>query len=82
MSGANVQSAARRVRDRITVRVDLAGRGVWEVALPGRTTRLRCATLEEAKILAAHYASRRAPCELIVCDAYHRVLHRELLGDR
>ena len=61
------------------MRVDLAGRGVWEVALPGRGSRLRCATLEEAMLVASQYASRRRPCELIVCDAYHRVLRRELL---
>jgi hypothetical protein len=75
------QSPSRRLpKDRTTVRVDLNGRGAWEVALPDRRESLTCETLDEARRLASQYASRRRPCELIVCDAYHRVLHHELLN--
>jgi hypothetical protein len=41
---------------------------------------LRCATIEEAERLAYQCASRTRPCEVIVHDAYHRVVHRELIN--
>jgi hypothetical protein len=62
-----------------TVRVDLNVRGRWEVALSDRGDRVRCETLEEASRVAYRCAAERQPCELIVCDAYHRVLHHELI---
>lgn len=62
-----------------TVRVDINTRGGWEVALPGRSDRLTCETLEEASRLARRWAADRRPCELIICDAYHRVVRRELI---
>jgi hypothetical protein len=66
----------------ITVRVDRSQRGEWEIALSDRSDRVRCPTLTDAKRAAYQYAARRHPCELVVRDAYHRVLHRALIdGD-
>ena len=62
-----------------TVRVDISARGAWEVALFDRGDNVTCETLEEASRLAYGFAMDRRPCELIVCDAYHRVLQRELI---
>ena len=61
------------------VRVDLSPRGAWEVVLPERVDRLRCKTLEEASRVAHRLAAARRPCELIVHDAYHRVVEHELI---
>jgi len=64
------------------VNVDLTARGDWEVELPDQQTRVRCDTLEAAKRRAYRSAKSRHPCEIVVRDAYHRVLHRELIdGD-
>ena len=62
-----------------TVRVDISARGAWEVALSDRGDHVRCETLEEASRVAYGFAMDQRPCELIVCDAYHRVLQRELI---
>lgn len=64
----------------MTVRVDLNVRGAWEVALSDQCERVTCKTLEEATRAAYRCAADRRPCELIVCDAYHRVLHHELVN--
>ena len=61
------------------VRVVLSPRGAWEVVLPERVERLRCKTLEEASRMAHGLAAARRPCELIVHDAYHRVVEHELI---
>jgi len=66
----------------VAVRVDFGGRGRWEVKLPDQFARVRCDTLDDARAMAHVCAERRGPCELIVCDAYHRVLLREFVtGD-
>ncbi len=65
-----------------TVRVDIGVRGVWEVALSDPGERVTCETLEEASRVAYRCAADRRPSELIVCDAYHRVVHRELIDGR
>ena len=65
-----------------TVRVDISGGGAWEVALSDRGEQVRCETLEEASRVAYRCAADRRPSELIVCDAYHRVVHRELIDGR
>lgn len=66
-----------RQADSVTVRVDLNSRGVWEVAIADQEERIVCRSLDEARTVASQCAARRRPCELIVCDAYHRVLRRE-----
>jgi hypothetical protein len=66
----------------LTVRVDLNRLGGWEIALPGERDHVICETLDEARRVAYLCAARRHPCELVVCDAYQRVLHREFIdGD-
>jgi hypothetical protein len=65
-----------------TVRVDIGVRGVWEVALSDPGERVTCESLEEASRVAYRCAADRRPSELIVCDAYHRVVHRELIDGR
>ena len=62
-----------------TVRVDLNRRGGWQIALPGEHDRVTCETLDEARRMAYLCTTHRHPCELVVCDAYHRVLSREFI---
>lgn len=63
----------------IMVRVDLNGHGAWEVTLPDQREPIRCQTLHEARRAAYRCAADRRPCELVMCDAYHRVVHHELI---
>ena len=64
-----------------TVRVERTERGRWEVVAPDHD-RVMCETLDDARRAAYVSAARIAECELIVHDAYHRVLSRELIrGD-
>lgn len=62
-----------------TVQVNLNRRGDWEIALPGEENRVTCGTLAEAQRTAYQCAIQRRPCNLIVIDAYHRVLRHELI---
>jgi len=64
----------------MTVRVDLNVSGAWEIELSDQRERVTCGTLEEAARAAYRCAADRRPCELIVCDAYHRVLRHELVN--
>jgi len=64
----------------MTVRVDHGTGGSWEIALSDQREPLVCKTLEEASSVAYRYAANRLPCELVVCDAYHRVLRHELIN--
>jgi len=79
--GAQPEMKARRraAMSPVTVRVDRTRRGAWEVAMPDGRELVTCETLEDAERVAYLCAARRRPCELIVCDAYHRVLHRVLI---
>ena len=63
-----------------TVRVELGVRGAWEIKLSDQGGRVVCNTLEEANSVAHRCAAERRPCELIVRDAYHRLLYRELVN--
>jgi hypothetical protein len=62
-----------------TIYVELAGLRAWEVVLPERGRRVTCETLEDARHVAYQCAARRPPCEVVVRDAYHRVLQRALI---
>jgi hypothetical protein len=64
------------------VHVDLNSHGQWEVVFPEASERIRCQTLEAATSVAYLCAERSRPCELVVRDAYHRVLQRELIEDQ
>lgn len=60
----------------LTIRVDFHARHGWEVELDD--TRIMCKTLDEARRTAfLKAAPRRRPCELVVRDAYHRVIEHE-----
>jgi len=50
---------------------------VWEVLLPGETEWITCETLSAAKRIASGWAQANPPSELIVRDAYHRVVLRK-----
>jgi hypothetical protein len=62
-----------------TIRVGRTRHGAWEVAVPGENRHLTCATLDDARRVAYLQASRQRPCQLVICDAYHRVAQRELI---
>ncbi len=62
-----------------TVRVCADHRGGWEVELPDRDDRVFCETLDEARTLAFRYAMQMPPCDLVVRDAYERVLQHQLI---
>jgi hypothetical protein len=61
----------------VTVRVEHNGHGAWEIALPDQREPVTCATLEDARRIAYLCAAHRHPCELVVRDAYHRVLEHD-----
>src|SRR5450755_981429 len=65
--------------DQIAVRVSLNGCGDWEIALPNQRERVTCETLDDATRVGYLCAASRRPCELIVFDAYHRMLHRQFV---
>ncbi len=50
--------------------------------MPSQHKSVTCETFDDARRVAYLYAARARPCELIVHDAYHRVLHRELIDGR
>ena len=62
------------------VRVDLNTHSEWEIELPDQPEPVTCETLADAQRVAYLCAAHRSPCELIVCDAYHRVLRREVIN--
>ena len=68
------------IASRLRVNVDHDRHGGWEVEFPDRSEQVVCETLEDAKRVAYLCAASRHPCELVVRDAYHRVLLREFIG--
>lgn len=80
-----MRSDARRASapgpgDVVIVRVLRTRRGRWEVLLPGRRRGTTCETLDDARRIAYLAVAHTRPCELIVHDAYHRVIHHELIN--
>ena len=63
----------------ITVRVAMNGRGAWELTVANEPTRIVCQTLADATRKARSIAGMR-PAELIIHDAYHRLVGHERLG--
>jgi hypothetical protein len=53
----------------------------WQVVVPDRERPLTCKTLREARRLALIHGASAHPCEIVVRDAYHRVLERRLVDD-
>jgi len=64
-----------------TICVDLGGHGHWDVALSDPDTHLTFETFDDARRVAHLRAARGGPCDLVVRNAYHRVVHRELVAD-
>jgi hypothetical protein len=62
-----------------TVRVEHNANGLWEVELPEPGGRVACETFNDAQRIAYLCAAHARPCELIVHDAYHRVVQRRLI---
>ena len=60
--------------------VDCTPQGEWEVCLAGRSDCVTCRSFDEACRMASVMAGRREPCDVIVRDAYHRVIRRQLVG--
>jgi hypothetical protein len=58
--------------------VEHGARGRWKVLTPDRARPITCETFQEAERAAYLAVARAKACELIVRDAYHRVLHHEL----
>jgi hypothetical protein len=61
--------------------IERDGSGMWEVEVPDRHARVRCETLDDARRVAYLYAARKRACELIVRDAYQRVVYHEHLNE-
>ncbi len=61
----------------LTVRVLSNARGEWEVLSAHSLCPHRYNTLDEATRAAYAVAYRDGPCELVVHDAYHRVVHTQ-----
>jgi len=64
-----------------TVQVCADHRGGWEVELPDRSAHVSCETLDEARTLAYRHAAQMRPCDLVVRDAYDRVLAHQLIAE-
>jgi hypothetical protein len=64
----------------LTVRVLLNARGQWEVLRPHCARPLRCTSLDDATREAYAVAARNAPCDLVVHDAYHRIVRSDHVG--
>ena len=69
------------ITDPVTISVDPNGRGAWNVASPDLPRPITCETLEDARTVAHLNAAHGRRCELVVHDAYHRVIEREILHD-
>ena len=63
----------------VTVRVRCNPRGGWEVVMSDVQWGVICETLEDARRVAYLSVARTRRCELIVTDAYHRVVRHELI---
>jgi hypothetical protein len=72
-------SNGARDRGIVIVLIDMIPRGAWEVKLSTKRTGIICGTLADAKDQARRSIGRR-PSEVIIRDAYHRVLEYERLG--
>ena len=67
---------AGRPTDLVVVRVQPTVCGRWEVQ-PDRCGGIKCHTLDEARRIGYPVVAHARPCELIVPDAYHRVVEHE-----
>jgi len=70
--------STRKQQGRVVL-VDRDWHGDWEVSLPDGRTCVTCETLDDARRLAYLHAARILPCELVIRDAYHRVVDHEII---
>lgn len=63
-----------------TVRVEHSDNGSWEVELPDGRERVTCETFDDAQRIGYLCAVQARPCELIVQDAYHRVVRHQTIS--
>jgi len=63
-----------------TVNVEPGRRGDWQVVVPGEAAPVSCQTLDDAQWVAYLLAADRQPCQVVIRDAYHRVLGRDLIA--
>lgn len=61
------------------VRVEFGSAGGWDVVFADQAQRLACDTLDQASRIAHVFAQARAPCELIIVNAYGHVISHELV---
>ncbi len=52
----------------------------WEVSLPARDQRVLCQSFQEAARRGYELAAMEVECEIVVHDAYHRVIRRQHLA--
>ena len=71
-----------KITDSATICGHPNGRGAWNVAIPDVPRTITCETLEDARRLARLSATDGHLCELVVHDAYYRVIQREIVNDR
>jgi len=64
----------------VTVRVEHNSNGLWDVELPDGQQPVTCETFDDAQRIAYLCAAHARPCELIVHDAYHRVVEHRLIN--
>lgn len=64
-----------------TVQVRRTARGAWEVLCPDEADSTICETLSAARRVARGWAQDNPPSEIIIRDAYHRVVLRRSFRD-
>lgn len=64
----------------IMILVDRTRRGTWEVRLPRGGEPVVCPSLDAAVRVGHQYAANAGGGELVIHDAYHRVLRREFVS--
>jgi hypothetical protein len=74
--------AGRRPPGRLVICIQRTVRGRWKVLGVGRRETIVCQTLDDARRVAYLAVAHAHPCELIVRDAHHRVVRRELIAGR
>jgi hypothetical protein len=72
-------TAAITSGDPVTISVQRNECGSWEVELPADHARVTCETLDEIRRVAYLRAAHTRSCELVIQDAYQRVIGREAI---
>ena len=63
-----------------TISVNANGCGGWEITPPLQADpTITCGSLNEARRAAYRLAADLHPCEIVTCDAYHRVVYRKFI---